>query len=425
MSPSLRQFTRKDSAVQLVAANLVAAGLAVLSAPIIARSLGPDGRGETAAALTLTFLAATVLAVGLPLEVSRLAARGSAAPALRTVRLLMFGAFVPAGVLAAGAYWTIFASFDSGSRAMATASIVLSPLTISWMCDASVLSGRQRFRALFVMRVTYPATFLVSVAALWISGHASAATVIGSSIGTSAVTAVLGWALTGASLRGPRLPVMEVVRPALRVSGGTIADAALSRLDQVLIVPLMGAYDAGLYSVATAFGIAPLAVGQALGAAYFRDIAKAEGPDRQVLKAEAARAGLAVAALLTPPLMIAAYVLVPVIFGHEFDDSALPAAIYLLGGAAWLASVPCMMALVADQRGHAVTVAQLAGLAVNIALLVGFSQFYGVTSAAIAAAAGFTTVIAIYLWMLRLPIRQIVPRRSDAVAGFRRLVHTH
>ncbi|WP_162141423.1 oligosaccharide flippase family protein [Smaragdicoccus niigatensis] len=414
-------LARQDSPVLVIGANLIAAGLGVLAVPVIARALGPSGRGETAAGNTLVYLLAVVLAIGLPLEIARLAARGKTAEALRSARVIALVGFVPATGFAAIAYWTIFSDFEPTARLACAAGVALCPLSVSWMVDSSVLIAQKRFRALFVQRVSNAATFLAAVVFLWITGTATTATVMLASIASSAVMCVLGLMFTWTSPRGPHMEFGTILPPSLRMAGGNVADAALNRLDQVLIVPLLGVHDAGLYSIGLAFGVVPLAIGQALGGAYFADMANAEGDARAELKAEAGRVGLAVAAVTTPLLILTAIVLVPIAFGREFEAAVVPTVIYLVGGAAMLASVPCSVTLVAEGRGHVITAAQTLGLATNVVLLLLMSGPFGLVGASIAAAIAFGVVLVVFLTRLRVPFESLVPRPRDVVTGFRRL----
>lgn len=413
VSAQLRSLVVADSPMQLVIGNLGAAALSLLSAPIVARALGPVGRGETAAAIALFFIVPVVLAFGVPLEVRRLAAESDGKAALRSARMFCAAGILLSVPLAAASYVTIFAGFDHEARIVAALGIASCPLVMSWMCDTSVLIAHCRYRAVLLVRIAYPAIYVLLVVLLWVLGRATTATVLAANIMGTFGTFGVGLLLTRTSLRGPHHSFRALRRGAVRYAGSAIAESASSRLDQVLVLPLLGAAQAGIYSVAVTVATAPLALGQALGASYFPLIARAEGAARTELKGQAARAGIALALLAAPALGVVAFFAIPVVFGDEFTPAVRVTWMSLIGGGAMLAAYVCSMVLAAEGKGIAMTVGQIVALVTGIGLLYLVAPHFGAIGAAAASSISYLLLLTVLAFSLGIAGRQIVPCAAD------------
>ena len=75
-----------DTPAHIALANVAASAIALITAPIIARSIGAAGRGETAAALAAFALVPIVLAIGMPIELRRVWATARADSLVRSFR---------------------------------------------------------------------------------------------------------------------------------------------------------------------------------------------------------------------------------------------------------------------------------------------------------------------------------------------------
>lgn len=409
----------------MVAGQLGSAGLALLSSPIVARAIGPDGRGETAAATSLFFLVPIVLALGVPLELRRRAATDEAHPLIRAARLIALASSIAAAGLAVFVYLTIFSSFEEPARVAASIGVLLSPVSIVWMCDVSVLVAHQRYRAVFAMRMIQPSVYLALVLFFWVVGLSSTSTVLWSSIAGLMATSIVGIVLTKTSLRGERVSVSDLNRSSLSFSGSAIAEAASSRLDQVVALPLIGAAQAGLYAVAATVAMIPLALGQATAAAVFSPIARSSGDARSRLQAEAVRESIVIASVSCPIVAVASVFGIPFVFGSDFGDAVPVACVCLVGSAALIVAYVSSMSLAADNKGMRMTVAQVVSLAFAIGCLLILGPWLGAIGASIASSLGYLLLVSLMLVGLRLSLRLIVPRRADLRGGFSRLAQWH
>src|SRR5207248_1354771 len=95
-----RQMSTAGAMVRLAVSNLAIPASAVLTGPILARSLGPAGRGTLAAVLTPIALSTYVLNFGVPEALTYVVAKGRATTATANRLALVLGAII--GALCAG-----------------------------------------------------------------------------------------------------------------------------------------------------------------------------------------------------------------------------------------------------------------------------------------------------------------------------------
>ncbi len=413
---------RADTPSLLVLGKLIAAILALISAPIVARSLGPAGRGQTAATIALYQIVPIVMALGIPLEVRRLAATTSGAQALRASRFICLVSLVPATVVALVLNLALFNDFSRDARIVATLGIALSPLMVSWLCDNSVLVAHGRYRAVLVLHIAQPAIYVLFIVTAWAFGVASVASVLLGHVVGTITTFVVGILLTGISLNGPRQSCIQLLRNATKYAGSMISEVAANRLDQVIALPLLGAFQAGIYSVAVTIAAIPLTLGHALAASYFTPIARSSpGRARIELKSQASRSAIAVGVLSFVPLLIISRVGIPLIFGEEFTLAVPVTAVCLIGSVAMVASFVYSMVLTAEARGVFMTFAQLGALLTGICLLFLLGPMFGAMGAAIASTVTYFVLLGALYFGLNISLQESVPTGPDFAIALRRL----
>ncbi|RXZ72222.1 oligosaccharide flippase family protein [Agromyces albus] len=417
----VRQLFAIQSPSLIVLGRTGSAFIALATAPIVARAIGPAGRGETAAAIALYVIVPVLLAIGLPLEVRRQAATSDGHVALRTARRIVALTIIIAAPLAVGAAYTVFSGFEPEARVVAAAGIFLAPLSASWALDVGLLVAHRRYRAVFAMQVLQPLVYLVLVVIAWLFGAASVASVLAANVIGSLTTFVLGAALVRVPWRGTLAPIGATLRAGFHYVGSAIAEAASNKLDQVIALPLLGAFQAGIYSVAATIASVPLAIGQALGASHFPTIAQADGDNRKGAQSEAARAGIAAGILSYVPAVALSVVIIPFVFGPDFVSAVPVTVVSLVGSAAMIAGYVISMALAADSKGIRMTIAQVISLGVGIGGLIVLGPLLGAIGAALASTLSYLVLLTILMAALKLPVGKLLPRGRDFVGVLRRL----
>lgn len=406
-------LAKGDSPSHLIIGRLGATLLAFATAPVVAHAIGPTGRGETAAAIALFNLVPIFLGLGVPLEVRRQAALGTGPAALRSARVFNILALALSVPLAAVAYLTLFAAFDGSTRWAASTGVALAPLMMNWTCDLSLLIAAGRFRGVMALQLVQPGMYLVFVMLLLSLGQLNTSTVLVANIGGTSAAFILGSSLTRIPMRGARVPLPKTLRGGARFAGSSMAEAASSRLDQVLALPLIGAAQAGLYAVAVTIATIPMAVGQALGATYFRRIARSEPAQLASVREEAVRVSLSAGLVSFPMTVVASWIGVPLLFGEAFEP-AVPVAWIVAGGTTFgIVAFVASMCLAAAGRGYTMTVAQLTALALGTGLLFIVGPAFGAQGAAAASATASLALSLFLVAALRIrPVRGLPSLRD-------------
>lgn len=308
-------------------------GFAIM--PILAHSLGVEGRGAVAAATAPLFLVVSIATVGVPGAVTYTVARHPQLSRLVVSRGMMIAScsalISTVGLsLAAGA-------LSNGDRSLATL-MSLAALSILPNLLVAVLAagaaGQNAWTAVAIERAITNGTRLAGIAALGAS-HALEPT---TAVAVLAISPVLGGCVYLPVLfRKTRTkPVATEVDAAkatalvsygARMWVGSLTGVLLSRLDQTLMTPLAGVHELGIY--ASAASIAGLASVANLTVREVIFSAVSARNDTEILT-RAARASTAVTALIAVFIAASLPWLVPVLFGDGFQGTVPVTALLLL-----------------------------------------------------------------------------------------------
>jgi O-antigen/teichoic acid export membrane protein len=399
---------------------------ALLTGPLLARVLAPDGRGQLAAVLTPLLLGPLVLTFGLPEAVVYHVAgrRASLRAAVRASLLLGAGSGLIAGGLLAALAPLLLRNFDGQVGLLIALSATL-PFYMSVAMLRSVAQGRQDFtitnreRWLSVLSRTALIVALAAAGSLTVTA-AAWATHGTSLLATVLLVPVLLWARRTPEDERPwaetRLLMRRLLRYGLPAWAGTMSGILILRLDQVLLTPLSSARQLGLYAVAVSVAELP-----AIALLAVRDVgfASAVGRGDQAFVARIARA---VVLLCVPSLVIGvalAPLAIPLVFGQPFEDSARMTQVLLLGLLpSGVGGVVLQAGLLGSGRPGLASVAQVSAALLTVVGLVALVPHFGALGAAWTTVASYLLAMTIGLVALTrisgLPLRDyLVPRRAD------------
>ncbi|WP_421732401.1 lipopolysaccharide biosynthesis protein [Cellulomonas sp.] len=404
----------------IVASRVASAALGLLSAPILARSLGTEGRGETAAALALTGLLPIALSMGIPIVARRRAAHDDrVAETVRTIRLLGLVAGLVGALVGWGSAALVLDSLDTQAQvALIVASAGCSAAGLLWISDVNILMGQERHGSFAVVNLVAASVFVALVAVAALTNSISVAVVIWLNLAAMVGTLVVSSLLVRAPLRGPRASASVLLRESRRYYGAQVAEAASYRLDQFFALPIIGAQAAGLYSVAATIALLPMAVGQAIGSSTFRSFIRAHsnGTLDDVLRRDV-RGAMVAGWASALAVGAATPVIVLVFFGQQFAGAIIPAFIAAAGAVAVVAGYVVNSGLVALNKGWQQTTSQVAGLVVGVGLLVLLGPRLGAIGAAIASSCGYWVTFLVGCGAARVRGRELLPHRGDVLAG--------
>ncbi len=398
---------------------------------ILARALGPTGRGTIAFVTVTALVAARLAGLGIGEATSVFVARR---PEMRSALLtnvvaFMFGSALLTAAVACGALVALGDDRPAGVGAPEL-TIVACATLVSALGEGGYffLLGCDRFRTLALITATASWVYPLLLVALW---STVGLTVLRAALAWTAAESIRSFAFLRQSGRGLRLGrpdsglLVEAVRFGSRAWVGSLARFLNFRTDQILLGLLASEAALGVYAVAVNASEVLLYLPAATATALLPIAARTEAGLRteQALRAfrsaavATAVAGV-VAALLGPPLL-------PVIFGAAFEASATSFLWLLPGALGFAAMVVFSNALVADSSPGLSSVGPLVSLVVGIALDLVLIPRFGASGAAAAASAAFLAggCAALAVFRRRNPFAWrlfLLPRRGD-LAVFRAL----
>jgi O-antigen/teichoic acid export membrane protein len=403
---------------RLTLANVLAAATGFVTGPLLARALGPTGRGNLQAIIVPLSLVPVVLSFGISGYAYRTLPRGrsveevlgSLGLPLLLVSLIVAAGAVPVADTLAGDRQTV--------RTFLIIGFVATPWFFLILLLSSSLSALERWPNVIAMNVTPFLVSLVATIALFATGHLTVATAAAVALIGSLLGVVPGLPL----LRNSRRPVFRLslarqgIAFGLKSWLGSVAQSANARLDQLLMITVVPPRQLGLYAVATTISGASLQLTGAVGPPLMTRIASGE----RHLMPQAVRVAVMVTfgvnlviALITPTLL-------SVLFGSQFRG-AVPMTWVLLAATVPLAGSSVLStALQGDGAPLIPTLAEAIALIVTVVgLAVLLHPLQGI-GAAIVSLAAYSASFAFQVVMagrrIGVPPRHfLVPWRSDVL----------
>lgn len=383
--------------------NVVGAVLAGVAGVLIARSVGPEIRGEYAAVTAWFGVVAVVAQLGQQSAVTYYVAhdRRRGPDVVSTSRSMMLGAAVVVyavgwvvAPLVAGGDQGVTVAYRVAFLALGTAALATAYVMALQAVDIPVWN---------LVRFCQPAAYLVGVVVLQVSGRLGLLSAMWTMVGTFAVQAVLAYVVArsrglagGRSRRGLVPPLVGYGVEQL-VAAGPVYLAL--RLDQLMLSVMVAAAVLGHYAVAASVTGIAIPFVAALGHVAFPRVAAGDLSRVQVarLQAGAVRASLAVGAVIMGSLAVGAHWLIPLVFGPAYAD-AVRLVWWLCPGGVFLASGQVVGDLLRGQRrplavarGNAIAVVVLGGLL--LALVPRFGAVGAAVASTVAAAVGLGALL--------------------------------
>lgn len=406
--------------------NLAVPGAAIITGPILARTLGPTGRGALASVLAPTYLATALFTVGAPSALTYFVAK-SGIDLNRSVRLSAVIGGVT-GLCAAVVLWTIAPALLRHEAAyvplLRWSSLLMIPAGIASMLRG-VHQGAGDFSRLNAERWFGSVTRLILITVFAMVGILTVASATWASVLTLFVASFLlaGGVVTQSRHRSKNVSANQVttrafVRYAGLVAIGAISGNVIIRLDQALMPALSSVRELGYYAVAVSVAELPIFLSIAV-----RDVVLTVSTQRgsAELVADAARLVLVLQLVVAFVLAPAMPWLVPLAFGGRFTSSVPAVEILLLGGALGAPGSVLNNGLL-GQNAPALRAAAQAGAAgvtiLALVLLVPPLGAIGAAAASLIAYAFSSLANGILLARLgKLPVQRcLVPRREDLAA---------
>lgn len=309
---------------------------ALITSPLLARGLGPDGRGELAALLTPLTVAEAMAAVGTPLAAAYFIRSGTD---LRSVR-------------SAGLWIVTVSGLATGALLVAFAPALLSTYphlvaTFRWLTLGVVLGSYIEFyrgvrsgqEAYGQVNANYWLSALARMAGIVVLAVVGGLTAQRVAVLSIAVGVVSGLTLVRLRRRAPEpaSPTTTVsrgrmVRFSLHTWAGVLSGSLGARLDQFLLIGLVTPELLGIYAVAVTAAQVPMAFFPAVQRLFLN---RAAASDETAGLVKAARLSATVALIVVVALEPVLPWAVTTVFGRPFEDAGGLAQVLVIGAGLW------------------------------------------------------------------------------------------
>lgn len=396
----------------------------VVTAPLLALSLGVVGRGELAAITAPLLLAVNLATLGLPDALTYFSARRG-----ENFRRLVIGAAIAlglAGIVCSVAIYLLSGVLSAGDQSLARyislAGIAVSPsLILAGL--RGIASGFEAWWLVTIEKIVNSGLRLILIVSLALANNLNLETGAVVMVFTTFIGIVVYAWLPMIARRDAREIIAEPVSMrritsfGARVWLGSLTGILLSRLDQTLMVPLSGSYELGLYAVAVTISEMTLVFNAAVATVIFARESRQQDADRL---ASATRISSLVTVAACLGVGLVSIWALPFFFGNDFTPALPTLWILLLAVAVGNPGSVAGAGLNARGRPGLRSMSLAIALVINVVVMVLLVPVLGSLGAGLATLAGnFTAGMLNLVWLrvhFGIPVWHFLGiRRSDFV----------
>jgi O-antigen/teichoic acid export membrane protein len=427
----------RQSAI-IFALGWLLAPLQFITAIVVARTLGPHGKGILAVLTGITVVMTSIAGLGIPTGAAFLYKqpgrdRGTIVGTAAAMLLAGAIAAVAVALLGGDGFVALFVD-DADQRALDRAWIGLAlvaviPAAIFTLGDVVVVLES----AMRVYALRSVGTGLIALSLTWLLLFVFDAGLTGV-LASQPLAGVFGVGLLGVWVRSHpmlcdlRLSLVDaraVLAVGLQQYAIDLIALVAKRADVFLIASLLSLEDAGIYAAAILLPQVLTTVPRAAMWPLVGSLSLDAGADIALL-ARASRVQMLALAIGSAALAAAAPFLIPALFGAGFAAGVAPFRWALIGIVAAPVTVSVNAYLTSRGRPRPTIVSALLGTAVQMVLLLALVRTWGTSGAAVALSANYVTTATLQLLILRRErpialIDMLVARPADVMAVWRQL----
>jgi O-antigen/teichoic acid export membrane protein len=404
----LTSRSRVRNAGYLVGSQLISSACIFVTGILLARTLGPAGRGYyDVVAATGTLLA---ILFGLSLGSGTLfyASRG-AIDSRRTTRLALWAAAIPgalgAGLLLVAGERPIVAWMVPGVPSVTTVLLIglVAALSQAQLLLRGIIVGGGHFATFALSEVLGRGLFLTAVVALVLAGAASPPTYVWAfTISAAVAVGLLAWQGSRLQSGCSTVPLRGIVTYSLPLYVGNLIQFLNYRVDVFFLNSYLSVASVGLYTVAVSLAQVLWLVPNALATVVMREVAEVtDGRVPLARTAEVNRFCLWTSALGGLVVFAVAAATVRTVLGAEFVASLHPLGVLLPGVVLFCPTIILSAYLNGIQKQMYTTWVAGAALVVTIVLNVILIPVIGISGAALASTASYSLSSIVTLGIVR------------------------
>jgi O-antigen/teichoic acid export membrane protein len=377
----------------------------LITGVIVARALGPAGRGELAAILILTQMVAWVFSMG---SVEGILFRLSRHPE-DGGRLLgsWFAVSAPLSIIAVAAgelaLPALFAAQTEAAINLAQIYLVTVLLLMLQSVVNGVLLGDQDFYFYNIARIAGPGLIGISYACLWLANELSVESglIVNATASGVALAVATVRALRQHGIAAPDLSLLRnTLWYGLRAHGGTITGVVNLRLDLLVMPAFLSATSVGLYSVAANVTSTIMTLTGTVALLVFPVAARQRGDSASVV-IRTLHAVLAIGLIIAIPLAMLANFALTLLYGDNFGGAATALRLLLPGNVLGAGAVVLWSGLLAAGRPFLSTATEGSGALLTVVGLLLFLESGGIRAAAIVTSCAYVMVFVVSLALYR------------------------
>jgi enterobacterial common antigen flippase len=412
-----RKTTGVPSVGQTSVTSVATVALGAIAGVVVARVLGPHGRGVYAiATVGPTFIG---IAGTLGVEEAIVYIAGRTYDRWRTDQLIWGSLFIAlalgstASVVSVTFQFLVFWSPTLGVSKVLFIAFACQPLQYA-LTQTSVahLRAKARYTAWNMLRLLVPFIYLSGLAVVIIIGtltiNAAILCLLAGNIAVLIVS-MLSICLSH-PLSASRADMKQMLSYGWRNHLITLQTFANQQLDQVFLAAMVPAAQLGQYTIAVTYASAGLSLGQAPALQMYAHFSRQKNPDRAAYRHLVIRTTLLLTGICLVSAVLAPF-FIPLVFGKSYDMSITPAFILILS--APLLSLDATFAAIWKSAGKPLVAAkgEGIGLILTVVTLPIAIIHFGIDGAAIVSIVVYG-VVAAWLWRTR-PFEGLRAARQD------------
>jgi O-antigen/teichoic acid export membrane protein len=395
-------LARRLAAHGLLRAGLITyafSGITLLSnlvtGVVMARALGPSGRGVTFALVTVTQLAGLLFAAGAAQSLSyHIARRPEEGPRLLTTWIVMLLPLAAVAIAVTELLLPVIFTSDAQAVEIGRWFMFAIVLVMGLELNYGALLGTHDFVAYNALRLMQPTLTAAGFLALWQLDALTiqSALITASTASALSITIGLTRAVRRLGLGSVDLPLGRTgLWYGVRGQGSTVANQVTARLDVAMLPAFVSSASVGLYSVATSVSLIVYQLANTFSGLVIP--AAARDPRRATAKVVLSFwAATAIAIVIALAILAFARPLLGLVYGDEFHDAATSLVLLLPGGVLFAGASILNAGIYAAGRPFTATSTQILGMLVTVVGLVLFLSGGGVTAAAIVSSASYASI---------------------------------
>ena len=401
--------------------NVVIQACTIFQGVLLARLLGPVGRGEFAAGILWPGFFAAIGLFGISTALARRAAREPDLAGLTRAGLTLS---VITAACTSGVCFLLMPLLLKGQGAHLLAMsrwfvpfILFNQLALAFIF---IDQGSGNFREFNWTRLIVNPIYLALVVGLWLAGRSDVFLFVLALLVANFMVVVVRMArfLRGARLFGPVQPLRPIARDATRFGLADLLRPLYQYVDKALILYLLGVRDLGLYTVALAASGVAGSLATAASSVTFGIAAKDDGSQTFERIAKLFRCSGWAWLVIGSGLAVTMPILLPLVFGREFSG-AVWAAILLIPASAFSGQASILeQSLRAQGRAFVGLEAQILGILIMVPVAYVGSKLWGMLG--IVLAYNLAQLFCLVMFCLRAKshfrrqtLSDLLPRLSD------------